>query len=104
MDEVKNLYANYGNPGGGMVHSDLPKKDAPAAKKEEVKKESKLSAYMKKVGVLAAAFANPRGGMVHHDMPKETSKVAEELLGASKKKDAQKSAAVAAALASRRGR
>ena len=99
MDEVKKLYASYGNPSGGMVHNDMPAKNEAASKKEGVK-EAKTSSYMKQVGLLAAVFANPSGGFVHNDMQKETSKVADALMP--KKADANK--VVAAALAARRGR
>ena len=101
--EAKEMFARFGNPSGGMVHNDMPAQDAPKA--EAPKKEaepSKLSSYMKKVGVLAAAFGNPSGGFVHNDMTKETSKVADELLG--KKKAEPNKAVVAAALAARRSR
>lgn len=70
-EEVAKLYADYGNPSGGMVHKDVPaekKEAAPAEPAKEEKKEEK-SSYKDEVAKLFAAYGNPSGGMVHNDMP-----------------------------------
>ena len=36
--EVKEMYAQFGNPSGGMVHNDLPAKDEKSAPKAETAK------------------------------------------------------------------
>ena len=76
--EAKEMYARFGNPGGGMVHNDLPVKDEKAAEpvKAEPAKEGKKS-YWDEVKETYARFGNPSGGMVHNDLPVKDEKAAE---------------------------
>ncbi|MGN1079862.1 MAG: hypothetical protein ACI4TE_06785 [Alphaproteobacteria bacterium] len=76
--EAKEMYARFGNPGGGMVHNDLPAKDEKAAEsvKAEPAKEEKKS-YWQEAKEMYARFGNPGGGMVHNDLPAKDEKAAE---------------------------
>ena len=69
--KVAELYARFGNPSGGMVHSDMPAdkaEKAPEAKAEPKKEkvESKKS-YKEQVSELYASYGNPSGGMIHRE-------------------------------------
>ncbi|MBP3403335.1 MAG: hypothetical protein J6L82_05440 [Alphaproteobacteria bacterium] len=95
--EVKETYARFGNPSGGMVHNDLPAKDEKAAEpvKAEPAKEEKKS-YWQEVKETYARFGNPSGGMVHNDLPAKDEKAAEPVKAqpaADKKETAKNDAA-----------
>ena len=73
--KVADLYARFGNPSGGMVHSDMPAdkaEKAPEAKAEPKKEKAEpKKSLWKEAGELYAAFGNPSGGMTHRDVPAE---------------------------------
>lgn len=77
-EKAKELFATYGNPGGGFVHKDVPdetKEDAAPAPVEKDKEAVKAAIlkhreeYRAQLVAMYAAHGNPGGGLVHNDMP-----------------------------------
>ena len=73
--DAMETFARFGNPGGGMVHNDMPAKDEKTTEKVNVEatKEDKKS-YWQDAMETFARFGNPGGGMVHNDMPAKDEK------------------------------